>query len=452
MSKRAALHINEKDNSVGFALCVLLEFLAIPETKLAVHKKADQATPAAELPSGAKVTGAVTIGKLLAASASSPPEYLGLTDSDKAKVEEQIASAANLAAELNDKAKKDKTFAELNNTLASKVFIATNYFTLADVFTYAALYTAVSKLNKESRLNLSNVTRYFDLIQHLVHANKAVKEARLVEIDLDCPVEEKPAPVEEKKKEKPTAGGDAPADGKKKDKGKKDKKDDKESPAKGDKGEGAKAKEDKKAKDAKPADKSAKDAPKKEAKAAPATTSVDDSDVTPEPERLDLRIGLIKNVSKHAQADSLYVEEVDLGEAQPRTVVSGLVKYMKESDLQDKMVVLLCNLKPVKMRGIESQAMVLAATSADGNTVEVLEAPKGSKPGDRVWFDTHVGTDFSQLNSKKKIWENVQPHLQTDGSRRAVFATVKDGVRNVRVLRNENGEVTVKSITGGSIK
>jgi hypothetical protein len=96
--------------------------------------------------------------------------------------------------------------------------------------------------------------------------------------------------------------------------------------------------------------------------------------------------------------------------------------------------------------------MVLAATSADGTTVEVLEAPAGSKPGDRVWFDTHLGTDFSQLNSKKKIWENVQPHLHTDSFKRAVFSTNADGIRQVRVLRTEKGEVTVKSVAGGSIK
>ena len=59
-----------------------------------------------------------------------------------------------------------------------------------------------------------------------------------------------------------------------------------------------------------------------------------------------------------------------MGEAEgPRTVVSGLVKHMPESALQGRLVVLVCNLKPAAMRGIKSQAMVLAATSADGATV-----------------------------------------------------------------------------------
>ena len=44
--------------------------------------------------------------------------------------------------------------------------------------------------------------------------------------------------------------------------------------------------------------------------------------------RLDMRVGKIVAVEKHPDADSLYVEQVDLGEGQPRTIVSGLVKHV----------------------------------------------------------------------------------------------------------------------------
>lgn len=50
--------------------------------------------------------------------------------------------------------------------------------------------------------------------------------------------------------------------------------------------------------------------------------------------RLDIRVGLIKKAQKHPDADSLYVEEIDVGEAAPRTVVSGLVKYIPLEDMQ----------------------------------------------------------------------------------------------------------------------
>lgn len=67
-------------------------------------------------------------------------------------------------------------------------------------------------------------------------------------------------------------------------------------------------------------------------------------------------------VTRHPDADSLYVEKIDVGEEKPRTVISGLVNFISIEELQDRLVVVLCNLKPSKMRGIESQGMVLCAS------------------------------------------------------------------------------------------
>ncbi|NWJ12060.1 SYYC protein, partial [Crypturellus undulatus] len=80
------------------------------------------------------------------------------------------------------------------------------------------------------------------------------------------------------------------------------------------------------------------------------------------PSRLDIRVGKVISVEKHPDADSLYVEKIDVGEPEPRTVVSGLVQFVPKEQLQDRLVVLLCNLKPQKMRGVESQGMVLCAS------------------------------------------------------------------------------------------
>lgn len=51
-----------------------------------------------------------------------------------------------------------------------------------------------------------------------------------------------------------------------------------------------------------------------------------------------------------------------MGEAEPRTVVSGLVQFVPKEELQDRLVVVLCNLKAQKMRGVESQGMLLCAS------------------------------------------------------------------------------------------
>lgn len=86
-------------------------------------------------------------------------------------------------------------------------------------------------------------------------------------------------------------------------------------------------------------------AKKTKEKATPAPTNDSIVDVR----KLDLRIGKIVEISKHPDADSLYVEMIDCGESAPRTVVSGLVNHVPIEEMRDKIVMVLCNLKPVKV-------------------------------------------------------------------------------------------------------
>ncbi|KAG6511308.1 hypothetical protein ZIOFF_029367 [Zingiber officinale] len=119
--------------------------------------------------------------------------------------------------------------------------------------------------------------------------------------------------------------------------------------------------------------------------------------------RLDIPVGLIKKVQKHPDADSLYVEEIDVGEESPRTVVSGLVKYIPLEEMQNRKVCVLCNLKPATMRGIKSQAMV-----------ELVDPPSSAKVGERVTFLGYSGEPNSVLNAKSKVWEKLQVDLQSN--------------------------------------
>ncbi|XP_068950883.1 aminoacyl tRNA synthase complex-interacting multifunctional protein 1 isoform X1 [Petaurus breviceps papuanus] len=148
---------------------------------------------------------------------------------------------------------------------------------------------------------------------------------------------------------------------------------------------------------------------------------------------LDLRIGCIITAKKHPDADSLYVEEVDVGEKVPRTVVSGLVKYVPLDQMQDRMVILLCNLKPAKMRGVISQAMVMCASSPE--KVEILDPPSGSVPGDRITFEGFSGEPEKELNPKKKIWEQIQPDLLTNDQCVATYKGVPFEVKGKGVCR-----------------
>jgi methionyl-tRNA synthetase len=77
--------------------------------------------------------------------------------------------------------------------------------------------------------------------------------------------------------------------------------------------------------------------------------------------KINLKVGKIIDVKKHPEADRLYIEQVDLGGGETRQIVSGLVKYYTEEELLGKNVILVANLKPAKLKGVESMGMLLAA-------------------------------------------------------------------------------------------
>ncbi|PIA54055.1 hypothetical protein AQUCO_00900554v1 [Aquilegia coerulea] len=164
---------------------------------------------------------------------------------------------------------------------------------------------------------------------------------------------------------------------------------------------------------------------------------------------LDIRVGRIIKAWRHPEADTLYVEEVDLGEPEPRTICSGLVKYIALDTLQDLKVVVLANLKPRNMRGVKSNGMLLAASDASHENVELLSPPEGSIIGERIWFsleedkENQVSAASPNQIQKKKIWESVQPHLRTDSSCVAALGS--------HLMRTSAGLVVSKSLQNATI-
>ncbi|XP_078161612.1 putative methionine--tRNA ligase [Carex rostrata] len=160
--------------------------------------------------------------------------------------------------------------------------------------------------------------------------------------------------------------------------------------------------------------------------------------------KLDIRVGFITEAKKHPDADSLYVEEIDVGEGSTRTVVSGLVKYIPLEEMQGRKVCVLCNLKPVAMRGIKSHAMVLAASNEDHTKVELVEPPASAEIGERVTFPGYSGEPDGLLNAKSKVWEKVQAELHTDAQ---LVASYKDVP-----FTTSAGICKVASIVNGDIR
>merc|ERR1711962_146380 len=189
-------------------------------------------------------------------------------------------------------------------------------------------------------------------------------------------------------------------------------------------------------------EKKTEEKPKKEKKqkAAPAAPPADDKPI--DVSRLSMKVGKIIECVKHPDADALYLEKIECGEAQPRQVISGLVKHIPIEEMQNRMVVILCNLKPAKMRGIMSEAMVMCASTPE--KVEILAPPAGAKPGDVVEVKGYTRAPDAQLNPKKKIFEAVAPDLKVNSS---LQATYKGELWTV------NGSpVTSQSLAGVNIK
>ena len=99
-------------------------------------------------------------------------------------------------------------------------------------------------------------------------------------------------------------------------------------------------------------------------------------------QKIELVAGKVKQAEPHPNADKLVVLKVDLGEAEDRTIVVGVRGHYQPDELVGKTVVVVANLQPVKLRGVESRGMLLAAQS--GPDVVLVSLDKEVKPGSKV--------------------------------------------------------------------
>jgi len=98
--------------------------------------------------------------------------------------------------------------------------------------------------------------------------------------------------------------------------------------------------------------------------------------------KIDLRVGKVVEGSFHENAKKLLVFKIDTGD-KIRTIVSGIAEAYKPEDLVGKNVIVVANLKPVKLRGVLSEGMILAGEN-EAKELVVIEADKKLNPGDKV--------------------------------------------------------------------
>jgi methionine--tRNA ligase beta chain len=287
---------------------------------------------------------------------------------------------------------KTSNLASLNQLLSDRVFVKGEYqIAPVDVFLATALAENIAKCKK---LEFINLCRWYDLVQHIVSGLKAI------EFELNVPAkalqsstvkssdEYKSAEIEEELKKKKKA-------------------------------------EEKRLKE--------------EAAALEEIT------------KLDVRVGVIVEVERHpTQPDDLYVEKIDLGEFVPRTVVSGLGKFVPIEAMKGRMVAVVTNLGEADIKGVISNGLVLCASNDDHTIVEPLEPAEGSKPGEQVHYPglESSGSPDAKLNAKK--WAKIKKKLKTTES-------VKDGSRPFAqfdhlVMTTSAGPVTVPTLKNSFIK
>lgn len=99
--------------------------------------------------------------------------------------------------------------------------------------------------------------------------------------------------------------------------------------------------------------------------------------------KVKLRVGRVVRAEDHPNADKLLLLQVDLGD-ETRQICAGLKGHYEGADLVGKNLIIVANLAPRKMRGFESQGMLLAASTSDHEQVVVLTTDADIAPGTSV--------------------------------------------------------------------
>lgn len=410
---------------------------------------------------------------------------LTYSDTEQAEINQWLTTSDRLKASSADQKSLLDT---LNTHLASRTTLLGAKPSKADVALYQSLASQVSAWTPEQRTGENghpNIVRHLDFVQNSPLFGLSINEGEKIKVDAEEILYVKP-PVDTKaekerlKKEKAAAaaaaaGGDqtvlADRTGESK-----DKKSVGEKIA--EKVEGAKEK----VVAAVTGGEGQQQKKKEKKEKAPKPQKVPAAAAPLSPSLIDLRVGHILKAIQHPDADSLYVSTIAMGDAPgtddtaeyegqvTRTVCSGLNGLVPLEEMQGRKVVVVANLKPVKMRGIKSCAMVLAASPklAEGEVdnhagpVELVTPPSDAPAGERVYFEGWQGEPEGVLNPKKKVWETIQPGFTTTADLGVGFdaGVVKElskegeppktGVG--KLVTASGGYCKVKSLTGAIVR
>ena len=131
--------------------------------------------------------------------------------------------------------------------------------------------------------------------------------------------------------------------------------------------------------------------------------------------RLDIRTGTVVAVEDHPEAEKLYILKVDIGEEEPRTVVTNIKSFYPPERMMGRKLFIIANLKPANFRGVKSFGMLMAADDLEmgGNSLLLLDPAKDVPNGTQF----NCGLEISESRADMKHVERVTMKI----------ARVKDG-------------------------
>jgi methionyl-tRNA synthetase len=100
--------------------------------------------------------------------------------------------------------------------------------------------------------------------------------------------------------------------------------------------------------------------------------------------KIKFRVATIEHVEAVPKSKKLYQIQLDVGELGKRTIVSGIALHYTPEQLIGRQIVIVANLKPAKLMGVESHGMLLAASTDDDSILAVLSPDKQITAGSRV--------------------------------------------------------------------
>ncbi|CAI5465465.1 unnamed protein product [Closterium sp. Yama58-4] len=163
-------------------------------------------------------------------------------------------------------------------------------------------------------------------------------------------------------------------------------------------------------------------------------------------DKCDIRVARVQAVEPHPVAEKLYVCQVEVAPGEVRQVVAGLRKFISQEELQGRLVCAVCNLKPAKLAGQPSQAMMLAgshpsAEAEAGEIVKLIDPPQDAAVGDRVCIQGRPASAAPVKQLSSKVWEKVAGLLRVQGG-----AATYDGQA---LVTGAGGGITVQGLVDG---